>query len=82
MERAGWRCEFERDGQRCEARAEECHHMRRRSQGGTDDLSNLLAVCLAHHRWIHANVAEAMALGFLRRSGNTGEHGSSVEGSA
>lgn len=57
----------------CEARcAEDCmnggtsaHHRRRRSQGGTDTVSNLLWVCEPCHRWIHDHITEAVERGFL-----------------
>lgn len=64
-----------RDGHECQAHraiAIPCagrlvvHHMRLRSQGGGHDLENLLTVCDAHHRHIHANPAESKALGFIR----------------
>lgn len=42
------------------------HHLLRRSQGGSDDPSNLLLLCRAHHRWVHDHPAQARALGLLR----------------
>ena len=47
----------------------EVHHLLRRSQGGTDDLDNLLVVCAHAHRWAHDHPAEAVRLGLLRRTG-------------
>ena len=44
------------------------HHLRRRSQGGTHDLENLVTLCAWHHDWLHRNVAEAERLGLLKRS--------------
>lgn len=41
------------------------HHKRRRSQGGTDDLSNLVALCAAHHDAVHANPSVSVGLGLL-----------------
>lgn len=64
FERSGGRCEARQHG--CTGRAEQAHHIRRRSQGGSDDPSNLLAVCGRCHTWIHSNPAEARELGFLR----------------
>lgn len=51
----------------CSGRREHKHHIRTRSDGGPDTLSNCLPVGTAHHDWIHANAAKAVALGFLRR---------------
>jgi hypothetical protein len=46
------------------------HHKLRRSQGGTNDLSNLLGVCLDDHEFLHANPAYSYEKGWLvRRSG-------------
>lgn len=57
---------------RCEARAPGCthgavhtHHIRRRSQGGADELDNLLAVCASCHDWIHRNPEHARRNGWL-----------------
>lgn len=68
MERAGWRCEVVLDDTRCEDRATQAHHVKTRARGGSDDLSNLLAVCLAHHSWIHAHPEEATTRGYLAPS--------------
>lgn len=71
---------FERSGGRCEAAVEhvcdghgtQAHHVRRRSQGGTDTADNLLWVCgsgsTGCHGWIHANPQTATALGLLEMS--------------
>lgn len=67
---------LERDHYECRALAmfaHECdgrlevHHLLRRSQGGTHDLSNLLSLCSVAHQWVHANPADAYRLGLLRR---------------
>ena len=50
----------------CTGVAEHRHHIRRSSQGGADDRSNLLLCCHRCHEWIHRNPREARALGFLR----------------
>lgn len=56
----------------CEARTPACtgnyehaHHRRRRSQGGRDVVSNLVAVCLACHGHIHAHPEESARYGLL-----------------
>ena len=63
---------IDRSGGYCEARWEDCrihaahvHHIRRRSQGGTDEPANLLAVCVHCHHMIHTNIAEAVTKGHL-----------------
>ena len=43
----------------------ERHHMKRRSQGGSDDRANILYVCRAHHNWIHANINDSKELGLI-----------------
>lgn len=60
----GW-CEAQ-----CGRRSEHIHHRRRRSQGGDDNLVNLLDLCLQCHGWIHANPAKSYELGYLLRSGS------------
>lgn len=66
---------FARANSKCEARTEACtgnaeqtHHMLRRSQGGTDEPGNLLAVCSACHDWIHAHPSLSFEHGWLYRS--------------
>lgn len=59
-------CEARIDGV-CTEVGEHVHHVRRRSQGGADDPSNLLMVCRADHDWIHANPEKARELGLLAR---------------
>jgi len=49
----------------CDARANQVHHIKRRSQGGPDEPGNLLATCASCHDWIHANVAESKRRGWL-----------------
>ncbi len=57
----------------CEARTPVCrgngsqaHHLTRRSQGGANDVGNLLWVCLWCHEWIHRNPELARGRGLLR----------------
>ena len=66
FDRAKGRCEVGVEG--CTGRAEHAHHMRLRSQGGSDDPSNLLAVCHLCHDWIHRNRDEAKARGWIRHA--------------
>jgi len=63
---ATW-CEAQVDGV-CTGRAEHRHHVRRRSQGGTDDASNTRDLCGACHGWVHAHPAKAYIRGLLARS--------------
>lgn len=46
----------------------EVHHRKRRSQGGTDELDNLVTLCTAGHMWVHAHPAVSFALGLLLHS--------------
>lgn len=41
------------------------HHIRRRSQGGSNDADNLVALCPGHHAWVHEHPRAAAALGLL-----------------
>lgn len=50
----------------CAGRAEHAHHIRRRSQGGEDEVDNLLMVCFKCHAAIHANPSLAAKKGHLR----------------
>lgn len=52
--------------ERCgEQPATEVHHRQRRSQGGSNELSNLTGLCSADHRWVHENPALAFETGWL-----------------
>lgn len=69
--RAGWECEANVEGI-CPPgahRAEVVHHRRLRSQGGTHDLSNLVALCDTAHRWAHDNPLAAQQLGLIETRG-------------
>lgn len=64
-ERAGGRCE------RCGTPlvdAFEAHHRKLRSQGGRDDVTNLVALDGDCHRWAHENPDAATAAGWIVRS--------------
>lgn len=41
------------------------HHIRRRSQGGTDDPSNLVTLCATHHKYVHDHPALSREMGLL-----------------
>lgn len=64
LERAGYLCEICR-----EWKVEHRHHKLRRSHGGTNDLDNLLALCLACHERVHRHPAESFQQGWLTRVG-------------
>lgn len=66
IDRAHGRCEAGITAAGCTGRAEHVHHMQLRSQGGSDDIANLLAVCHRCHGHIHANPAESYEMGWLR----------------
>lgn len=42
------------------------HHIKRRSQGGTDEMFNLVTLCLVAHEHVHANPAWSREHGYLR----------------
>lgn len=67
-ERSGGRCEA-RIGGVCSGTAECVHHVLRRSQGGGHEPENLLHLCNRCHGWVHANPAEAMEKGWLKKRG-------------
>lgn len=70
-ERAGGYCQVGADdwahvcGLTFRHAGEHPHHLRLRSQGGPDDLSNGLWVCFDAHRWIHDHPEAAERLGLL-----------------
>lgn len=58
----------------CRGVADDVHEPLTRARGGSIlDPANALAVCRPCHDWIHANPAEATALGLLRPSGGGGD---------
>jgi 5-methylcytosine-specific restriction endonuclease McrA len=68
VQRCGGLCEA-RTSLACSSRAQHIHHLRFRSQGGSDAASNLIAVCLVCHDWIHTHPAEAAERGLIVRAG-------------
>lgn len=70
-------CECARD---CSRNAHQIHHVTRRSQGGTNELGNLLHLSHDCHAWVHAHPREARALGLLG-SGHTTIRPALVNGS-
>ncbi len=64
--RAGSMCEA--DTPACTIGATMAHHRKLRSQGGSNDPDNGLAVCAPCHRWIHDHPAEAYAQGWMLRA--------------
>jgi hypothetical protein len=68
LERCDGRCEVGVIGF-CRGAATEVHHRQTRAQGGSNALTNLLAVCGRCHRYIHANPAAAYEHGWLIRRG-------------
>jgi hypothetical protein len=63
-DRCGGRCEARVEGV-CTGWHEHTHHRRLRSQGGSDDPSNLVACCNRCHDWAHRNPVHAEALGLI-----------------
>lgn len=64
FDRAQGRCEA-RVSDDCTGRAEHAHHRLMRSQGGSDDPSNLAALCGACHAFVHLNPAWSYEYGWL-----------------
>lgn len=62
--RSGGRCEAQASPA-CSGQATHVHHRKLRSQGGTNDLGNLLDTCLWCHGAIHGRVAASLERGLL-----------------
>jgi len=43
-------------GKKCEGVAVDLHHIKLKSQGGTDDVENLIPVCRKCHEYAHAKI--------------------------
>lgn len=58
------------DGQQtlaqCRSKATDVHHKRGRGKYYLDD-TTWMAICRQHHKWIHDNMKEAEALGYITR---------------
>lgn len=65
ISRANGRCEAKASPD-CIGIAEHVHHMQLRSQNGSDDPSNLLAVCHYCHKHIHDDPEQSRQKGWLR----------------
>lgn len=65
---AEYRCAVELPG--CLVWATDTHHRRRRSQGGGNEVENLVPACRACHQNLHDHPATAAELGFIERAGS------------
>jgi 5-methylcytosine-specific restriction endonuclease McrA len=63
-ERAQGRCEAFITPQ-CTRQAEQIHHKAGRTGEDPHRLTNLLAVCMHCHQWIHANPSQSYSYGFM-----------------
>lgn len=68
--RSGGVCEAMIPGA-CVWAGQQLHHRRMRSQGGADEVVNLLDVCHGCHEWVHRHPADAYGRGLLVRSVNS-----------
>lgn len=66
IHRSGGRCEADGFSPYCSGVGTEAHHVVRRSQGGSNDPSNLLWVCAADHQRIHQYPEAARQRGLLK----------------
>lgn len=75
MDRCGGQCEriikpiWTTVKVRCPNRAVDAHHILAVSQGGKDELSNLLGLCRADHNFCKDHPAAAMAEGLVKKAG-------------
>jgi 5-methylcytosine-specific restriction endonuclease McrA len=66
LKAAGHKCQVKLDGI-CDGKAVTAHHLKLRSAGGGNDLSNLVAICRPCHRRVHNHPAEAAKAGNIRQ---------------
>lgn len=64
MDRADWRCELMIPGQ-CDGLGLTMHHRKLRSQGGSNETSNLIACCAGCHHYIHLKPEHSYHMGWL-----------------
>lgn len=76
LDRDGWRCQHIRfdTGEKCGRFANECDHIIRPEAGGTDDLSNLEALCHYHHLQKSGHEGGTAAQAKRRRRTEAAEH--------
>lgn len=67
--RSQGRCEGKGFSDLCTGYGTEMHHIVRRSQGGSNDPTNLAFLCAFCHRAVHANPAKALVEGLLKPGG-------------
>jgi predicted RNA-binding protein YlxR (DUF448 family) len=66
LARTDGRCAYVDGEASCYEQATEIHHRKLRSQGGTNEVENLVPLCRFHHHdVIHANKVDAYAEGWL-----------------
>ena len=68
VQRSGGHCEADTFSPYCSGVGTEAHHIVRRSQGGTDDPSNLAWICSFCHRRVHEYPDAARLRGLLKFS--------------
>lgn len=69
MKRDNWTCQLRQRGVDHDCWGHHhVHHIRLRSQGGSDDMDNLVTLCPDAHDWVHnRDRAQAETLGLIRR---------------
>lgn len=68
--RSGGQCEYlhvptDLGYRRCTWNANQAHHRKRKGQGGSNDIDNLLDLCVLHHNVVHDNIARSIEWGYL-----------------
>jgi len=41
------------------------HHIKQRSEGGSDREANIAGLCRRHHNWVHENITRSNELGLI-----------------